>query len=493
MRSVWLMFGLAASVGVLCAVAFSVHTGPAAGRGRGGFAPLHGVEEPVGLVAIGGGATPESTEVSLEQDLALVRQVFDTDVRVLFGGGPGARTVRLTDPSIDGNDLLVRLGDLFAPRAGRRSRYRASRLPMAGPASLAEVERHLKRALKSGREPLYVYIATHGEQGDERSENWAVLWGGEALTVGRVAHLHDRASRPMVAIVTSCYSGGFAELAFRGGDPKQGPTQTTRCGLFSGPWDRPTSGCDPDPDRRKQDSYSVHMLNALNGLDRDGESPLASHLDADGDGRVSLLEAHTRARIRSVSIDVPTTTSERFLRAVQASGADSPADFLPEERAVVEQLGELLGVRDATEAGKRNAVLRAELEAVDAALASSERSYDEHYRSLAARLLAAYPVLDDAYHPAFRPTIDAHGDAIGVLLSNSAEARAYATTQRRLEQLDRKLVALQVREARLLRYMRAHETQRLAAALRARGGPDFAAYRRLLACERTVPPTSKDR
>ena len=55
--------------------------------------------------------------------------------------------------------------------------------------------------------------------------------------------------QPLRLVATSCFSGGFAELAFAHADVNAGPTQVPRCGLFAGTWDRKTSGCDPNPDR----------------------------------------------------------------------------------------------------------------------------------------------------------------------------------------------------------------------------------------------------
>src|SRR4029077_2773259 len=104
-----------------------------------------------------------------------------------------------------------------------------------------------------------------------------------------------------------------------------GPAGSVRCGLFASTWDREASGCDPDPDRREQESYPLHFLHALRAEDRDGHPLNRDDLDLDHDGTISLLEAHTRARIMDASIDVPTTTSERWLRGVApASGPTSP-------------------------------------------------------------------------------------------------------------------------------------------------------------------------
>src|SRR5207247_4973882 len=99
-------------------------------------------------------------------------------------------------------------------------------------------------------------------------------------------------------------SGGFAELVFARADEKEGPSGRKRCGLFAGTWDRQTSGCDANPDRKAQESYGLHFIHALSRTERTG-APLADALiDFDHDGVVGLLDAHTRARIAAVSLDV---------------------------------------------------------------------------------------------------------------------------------------------------------------------------------------------
>ena len=105
-------------------------------------------------------------------------------------------------------------------------------------------------------------------------------------------------------------------VAFETADESRGPSHTPRCGLFAGTWDRETSGCDANPDRRAQESYGLHFLHALAGKDRSGNALEPKRIDFDHDGKIGLLEAHARARIAAMSLDVPTTTSERFLRSV---------------------------------------------------------------------------------------------------------------------------------------------------------------------------------
>src|SRR5262249_20179512 len=154
--------------------------------------------------------------------------------------------------------LALRLGELFTPRTSRQSRFRASGLA-AGRADLDTIEEAFGHALAEETDaPLTVYIAAHGEQAERAADNAALVWGNDALTATRIAALHDGSKRPLQLIVTSCFSGGFAELAFHAADASRGAARAPRCGLFAGPWDRETSGCDPDPDRAAQEGYSLH-------------------------------------------------------------------------------------------------------------------------------------------------------------------------------------------------------------------------------------------
>jgi hypothetical protein len=438
-------------------------------------------------IVIGGGATPQTTEVSLEQNLALAEQVLHGSHVLLFAGGQDSRSVRLADDQPPSDPLLVRLGTLFQPHTTHQSRFRPTSLRVS-PASFESVEVKLVSALSRGERPLLVYVAGHGQQGEEAKDNAVVLWGGRSLSVAHLAQLHDAHPRPLRFVSASCFSGGFAELAFAGADPKRGPTRAPRCGLFAGTWDRETSGCDPDPDRRKQEGYSLHFLQALAGRDRDGNSLPLSSLDLDGDGAVSLLEAHVRAAIAGRSIDVPTTTSERLLRSLQSKQGAPDFALLPEQAAVVKQLGARLGLDDQAATQRRWAAIDRELRAQDERLNQADDNAQSRFGELSAALLARWPVLDDAYHPDFATTLAHDRKAIAEALSNWPEAQRYATAQQAFDTLDAQSQELELQEAQLTRLMRAYETLGLAAALHRRGGPGWARYQELLACERFVPP-----
>jgi hypothetical protein len=438
------------------------------------------------FVAVGGGPTPESTEISLEQDIDLVERTLPAPGAVLFAGGTGSVVVREMDAEQRGDTVLVELGELWNARPGRRSHYRPVHLD-AGHAVLEKVESALSRELGAGALPLLLYIAAHGDQGATPRDNSVALWGGQALTVTRLAELTEKTQRPLRMVVTSCFSGGFAELVFARADEHAGPSPTVRCGVFAGTWDRETSGCDANPDRRAQESYGVHFIQALAGHDRAGHPLPPGDVDFDRDGKVTLLEAHTRARIAAASLDVPTTTSERWVRAVEKGSAPIDKKLLPEDAAVVEGLGAALDLRTEeaverrwTELDRRLDDLSRELDDADAEVATKDSA-------LTSRLLEQWPVLNDAFHPDFAETFRRNRARIADILERSEESKARLAAREKADGIDAQMADLEVDEARVLRLRRAYETMHRASALLRHAGPAAERYRALLACERTPP------
>lgn len=441
---------------------------------------------PLHFLAIGGGPHPESNEVSLEQDIELVQRGLPAPGLVLFAGGGQSPSVREL-AGVTGDALRLALGDLFAPRSGRQSRYRPPRFN-AERATLENVEVRLGEALAHGDDPLLVYIAAHGERGDEPRHNSVALWGGGALDVTRLAQLHEQHRRPLRLVATSCFSGGFAELAFAGADARAGkPSRVARCGLFAGTADRETSGCDPNPDRRAQESYGLHLAHALAGHRRDGAALSPADADFDRDGRIGLLDAHTWARIEAVSMDVPTTTSERWLRQLEPGSAPIDRQLSPEDAAVVERLGAALRLPNEPAVRKRWTALDRQLAELDTQIGAAEDRLADRSADLGTLVLERWPVLDDPFHPDFERTFEQSRAPLEALLDTSPAARTRDKADDEVRALYARLDPLAVEEARVLRLLRAYESSHKAAALHARGGPAARYYEQLLACERGAP------
>lgn len=446
-------------------------------------------------IAIGGGADPMSSQVSLEQDLRLAREVFGARGRVLFAGGRDAFGVQVLRDEPPGDGLRVELGDLLDPRDGRRAVYRKPEIDVAGAASPANVEAALEQAMADGDEPLLVYVATHGEKGEVPADNAAILWGDFTMPARRLAELLEgRPTQRLVrVVVTSCYAGGFAELAFAGADPAN-RIASGRCGLFASPADDISSGCDPNPDRRAQDAYGLHFLEAIRGRDRAGKALPKDRLDFDRDGRISLLEAHTRSRIAGRSFDVPTTTSERWLREKTASleapdeTKDGAIPEVAEEYAVIAALREELGVLDEAAARERLKAAQHELDAADTRLREVGDDVADAAADLRILLLERWPALDDPWHPDFAATFAAHRNEIAALLHTGKAAKRYARRRREQDAVGVAFDEAKMRLARVRVLVRAYENVELAARLRAKGGEDWANFTTLRHCERGTAP-----
>ncbi|MGE0789507.1 MAG: hypothetical protein AB7S26_27780 [Sandaracinaceae bacterium] len=446
-------------------------------------------------MVIGGGPTPEYNQVQLEQDVALAIRALRPigDGVVLFAGGPHSHAVQVLREDAPPVDLRARLGELFDPRLGRDAHYRATELEPLGPATREAILEALRGALgESEHDPLTAYFAGHGIGGDTPLESRYLTWANDELSVEDLSALFDESGehRPVRLVMTSCYAGGFAELAFDGADPDRGAARSVRCGFFATSWDRAAAGCDPSPDRGAQEGYGIHFLHALLAEDRAGASALG-RIDLDGDGAVSLLEAHTRARIASRSIDVPVTTSERFLRAFadpeRPPRPEGSEPALPEELAVIDALGRELELADraaaeaALEEVDREIDERAEeLEAIDEEIVSL-------HATLTAELLHRWPVLDDPWHPDFDDTLARDGDAIEAHLADSAAAGGMDDLEVERERVANLHDDALVRSARVERLLSAYETVDLASRLAGEGGLDWLRYQALLACERGAP------
>jgi hypothetical protein len=438
-------------------------------------------------IAVGGGAWPDSTQVQIEQDVGLAAEVLGARGVILFGAGAGAPVVQVQ--RLDDRDPLgTALADLFSPRGGRDASYRAPAIPVDGEATASRVLEALEIATDRPGDPLLIFMAGHGEIGESARDNIVSLWAASTISAAELAQSLDTAKRPVRMVVTTCFSGGFAELAFRSADERAGPTTVDRCGLFASTWDLEASGCDPNPDRSVQQGYSLHFLNALRQRDREGKPlPLAS-LDFDGDGAVGLLDAHTRVRIASDGADVPTTTSERWLRAHAQSGGVQADIAIPEEDAVIAALGPRLELAaDAGVAATALSRVEAEIAQADAEIERLGGIEDAAFRLVAAELLSRWPVLDDPWHPDFATSFRSQRPDIDAFLRSSTRYAEYLAAREASARAQGRRADLTAKAAPVERLARAIENRELARRLAGQGGAAFDTWLRLRACERWAP------
>jgi thiol-disulfide isomerase/thioredoxin len=199
------------------------------------------------------------------------------------------------------------------------------------------------RTLRPG-DTLLLYVTDHGSRNAEDPTNNAItLWGeGERLPVKDLAGMLSTLDPGVrvVALMSQCYSGGFAELA-RARSTGPLPDGST-CGYFSSTADRPAYGCYPEDRGRDNVGHSFHFIDAV-----------AEGGDFPG--------AHEETVVRDASPDVPLRTSDVFLadllqRAAAAQGQDltafvdklvrqawvAPESFEPELR-LLDRIGRAYG------------------------------------------------------------------------------------------------------------------------------------------------------
>lgn len=445
-------------------------------------------------ILAGGGSLPSLNQVSLAQDVALARRAFAGPSLVLYGSGPRSfAQVETEAPSRD--PFADRLAALLDERSGRAARHVIAPVFAHRAATAREVMASLEMTLQSSDQPLTLYIAAHGTGGESPADSLIALWEDSELSVPTLARSLDadpHAERPVRVVITSCFGGGFGELAFDRADPDRGPARTLRCGLFAAPWDRESAGCDPNPDRRAQSGFGLHFLHALRGENRDGQRLELRELDYDRDARISLLDAHTRARIEGRSIDVPTTTSERWLRAIDAAPITRDAartdPLALEEDAVITALSRALDLAPTL------AAARGAIDAIDAQrrplldqLDQLDAREQTLRRMLVAAVLERFPVLDDPWHRDFAAQMSAARSVLPSILDAHPATLELANVTRQREHLSASAEPLDVNAALALRLLRAHETRALASRVRQRGGRSFVMFERLRACERGAP------
>src|SRR5690606_1367225 len=149
--------------------------------------------------------------------------------------GPSVRAVQVLEdderpPRAGETDeaavLRAALGELVDPRPERAARYRTPALAAQGSAAADPLLALLGRQLQLPGERLEVFVASHGDVGETPADNYVALWGDTSFDARQLAAALAPTSprRGARLVLTACFGGGFAELAFDGADANAGPT-----------------------------------------------------------------------------------------------------------------------------------------------------------------------------------------------------------------------------------------------------------------------------
>lgn len=448
---------------------------------------------------VGGGFDVESSQAQIEQNVLWVRSVLrhlpgNRELHVFFTDGllPTKDVTEWAPPSEDPMSLQP-LARVFNAHWTNGLQYRNHRVPGIEGGTRASVlaERLAAsfRVLSPGDRALFVFNG-HGSHGEKSSlDNTIELWDSTQLTVADMDRLFSLipAEVPVRYVFTQCYSGAFAHLARPG---------TNRCGFMAEAADQPAEGCSASLDLGDYRDYTTDLFAALLGEDRQGR-PLRLAPDRDGDGRVSLREAHLYAFAVSRSADVPRSTSEAYLESwlpwylawvhwIDPGGSDN------EYRRMAAHLARAVNLDSQQDLPAQLRARRGHLAAQADALREEQEqeisAISEVRETIEAEVLARWPEAANAYTQGFARFLERdRGEAQDLILRHS-DYPALRRHQDSYWVLEEKLLENERSVAVLDRIERAAWLGRLRVALE-RFGSHHAQrrYQRLLACEELEP------
>jgi hypothetical protein len=291
------------------------------------------------VLTIGGGYSPEGNQVSLEKNVLLFQRMLSeqsadlarNDIFFADGAAPG-KDVQVHDLERlpEANRLMAQV---FGETESLGLTYRNHELANVRDASRPETIRAWFRDHGSKMhdgDRLIIYVTAHGHRSRDSKKEYdtsIAMWDQSTLRMSEFASLLDDMDPKVdiVMVMVQCYTGGFAHLIYKGGSPQNGLSPQNRVGFYATVHDRPAAGCTPEVNEANYEEYSTFFLAALRGIDRTGTR--TERPDYDGDGRVSLEEAHAYVILNADTIDLPVKTSGEFLR-VESEFGKGESDLL---------------------------------------------------------------------------------------------------------------------------------------------------------------------
>ena len=170
---------------------------------------------------------------------------------------------------------------------------------------------------RSGPRSLLLYFAGHGTQDEKDETNTHYdLWDNEELKVRDLAAELSRLPRqvPVVLVMAQCFSGAFANVLFRGSDPKEGTGTQRMSSASSRPRKTMRQRAAPTPRSGRITKTSPPTFLAPSAATTASVTRSAAQTMT-GMASVSLYEAFCYALIHDLSADTPVCTSDVFLQA----------------------------------------------------------------------------------------------------------------------------------------------------------------------------------
>ncbi|SFD86644.1 hypothetical protein SAMN05660831_02497 [Thiohalospira halophila DSM 15071] len=455
---------------------------------------------------VGGGPHASGSQVSIELNTRWIadwlrEEGLQDGLRIRYNDGdaPGA-DVKLRprgEGTGEGPDLTP-LVYVFGAPSTAGERYRNHRVrgvegtTVVGPLVTA-LEADVQE-LESGDDLWFLYQGHGLQDPEDHSRNTLRLWGDTELSVRRLEGLLDRLEPGVTTrfFFPQCYSGGFARLMY---DDPADPDALAggRCGFLAQAPDRQSEGCTPSIEAGEYRDYSTYFFAALTGERRTGEA-LERDPDRDGDGRVSLREAHLHALATADSADLSRATSEAFLedwepwwlRWVGTAGVpDNVYGNLAVEVAAdrgLDPTDPMPAVHQGLDRTKR------EWERLRRELDTARERIRELQRTVRERAEERWPALASRYSTAALEQLMHDPEPVLDWLRADPDYPALVEAIHRQRRLEAEELAVQRERAGYERVLRLRRLARLKARFeRFASEEERAAYRELVACESWVP------
>ncbi len=446
------------------------------------------------FLTIGGGSSASNNQVSLEKNvLYLQRFLQDSGMNalpheILFSDGlAGAKDLQFFDANFEPPRANVLLAEIFGREEGLTTQYRPHAIPhlwgSSGRQSLGKWFDTIGATL-ADEDRLFIYFTGHGGRGKGRppTNQTLAMWNEADMPVKEFTALLDRLPLKVrvVLVMVQCFGGGFADCMFVDGDPNKGLSPRNRCGFFATLPTRVAAGCTSDVDEENYREYSTYFWAAMYGQARTGEPIVKPNFN--GDGKVTLAEAHAYTLIHSETVDVSMKTSDAFLRryskgSPREGGAllNSEDDFDrllavadPSDQAVMQQLSKFLqldGPRRVQAARTKFSDIERQRREMDKKKQKLNGDRDQIRRSLQSRFERRWPELNNLLHPQAAKILAEQGTAIVKFIESSPRFDEFEKQWELIDALDKQAEDLDRLGVKYQRFIRTVESVVLAANL----------------------------
>ena len=510
-------------------------------------------KHPYNVLVFGGGYSPSGNQVSLESNVKYFRRIRSSiglggaAMETYFADGKSKdRDLQFFDPAFRIPEVNQILAELLGSSRGIANQYRNNTLQADDSSSLVALDKWLRsRKKQGGKQTNFIYFTGHGGKADKKTPHntTAYLWNNSRLKVADFVKKLDQLPKDQACIfvMVQCYSGGFANVIFKDGDPKKGLSDHPRAGFFATVKDRVAAGCTPDIREKNYREYSTRFWEGLCGESRVGKK--IKKPDFDKDGKTSLAEAHAYVIIKSETIDIPIKTSGVLLRRfssltppkdsnktslIRASnssslltgqnnpseteGATSTSDDLfhsvsdefkdlikgasRESKAVVNGLSRRLKIDQPNRHAETKKLIDS-LKKKRASIASEKKKHDEERlkikRTLSARLRNKWPELKNLHHPTVTSLYrNPQADQVKALVDGDGSWTRYKELSQKSKKMESERFLLEKKEVFAMRLIRELETIVLARNLPLIASPHMVgSYEKLTELEHTILPEPK--